>query len=98
MCSVPANINIIHLINIPANMRAHVDVSGASGIEAGNRGDHLHHALVVGGLETAEVGFVCGAFGGVAGVDAGGVGVPDVDHGGGDGEAGVDVDEFEIEE
>jgi hypothetical protein len=73
---------------------------------AGEDGGELRDAVIVGGLQAAEVGGVdVGGVGGVAvslrddaAVDAGGVAVPDVGCQVDDGEAGRDVDELQVED
>ena len=78
----------------------------AAGVVAGEDGGELRDSVIVGGLQAAEVGGVdVGGVGGVAvslrddaGVDAGGVTVPDVGCQVDDGEAGRDVDELQVED
>lgn len=75
-----------------------VDVGGAAGVPAGEDGGHLDDAVFVGEADAAEVGESEGVFGGEARVGACGVARPKVDVDVGDGFAGVDVDDLDVEE
>jgi hypothetical protein len=73
-------------------------VHSAPGVESGELGDCVSDAVVV-GFDHAPVEILAGGgLDGEARVDAGGVGVPDGQIEGGDGLAGGDVEDLEVEE
>lgn len=80
-------------------VRQQVGVDGTALVVAGEDGLELDDTVVVGELDTTEEGGVQAGLAGLdAGVDTGGVAVPDVDGDLGDGIAGVDVDVLDLEE